>query len=361
VTALAALPLALSALGATGAVGAPLTFDPSGTGSLTVVRQDHLANPTTDLVDVTACLVRYNAAGLPLDLTTNIGWVRAAQITISEGAELADEADCITQRTVGGETVFSNLEIGLWHVSMVYVEGEYAGEVASEPFMTPIPRVADDGETWDFDVRAYPKAFEPVLPPNRASIGGTVWRNYANDGAINPGESFVQGVRVTVYRVIDCPPVAAANASLNDAVLIPFGDYCKYMVGEAFTGADGQWRVDNLPYGRKVVRFHPQYAGPHYTFANIGVDFDGVDALGRSGIVEVVYDEMTVVNAGLLFTGPVVSPSPTPSPSPSPAPTPPGLPVTGAQIAGLVVAAAGLIGAGFLFLLGRKRKDTADA
>jgi hypothetical protein len=342
--------------------------DPGSTGSITVVRRDHLDAPNPDVVDVTACLVRVNGSGYPLDLTTNIGWVRAAQISVAEGAELADDADCVTQTTVNGQTVFAGLEIGLWHVSVLYP----TGEVASYPFMTPVPRTADDGQTWEWDVRAYPKSFEPVLPPNRASIGGTVWRNYANDGVINPGESCVQGVRVTVYRVIDCP--AAVAASANASVLIPFGAYCKYLVGEDFTGAAGTWRVDNLPAGRKVVRFHPQYAGPRYSFANIGTDFAGVDAYGRSGIVDVVYDELTVVNAGLLYTGPQVSPPPTPAPSPSPTvpgqvtpppseqrPPAPDLPVTGVQIAGMVVAAGVLVGVGFMFLTTRKRKEAENA
>ena len=370
VTALVAAALAIPAVSAPGVIFASLP-DPSSTGSITVVRLDHLGDPTTALVDVTVCLIRYNAAGQPLDLTTNIGWVHAAQLTVDDGAALADDADCLTQRTVGGESTFTDLVIGLWHVSLVYVDG---GEVASEPFMTPIPRTADDGQSWGFDVRAYPKAFEPVLPGNRAAIRGTVWRNYANDGVLRDSESRVQGVRVSVYSfdptLPGCPFDAPPSAQIASAPVTPVDPACLYYRGSVFTDADGNWVMRNLPAGTKVVRFLIQYAGPHYVFANTGPDFDGAcPDTGLTNAVEVVYDEYAVVNAALLFTGPgddptptpTPTPPPTPTPGPTPQPTPPDLPVTGAQIVDMIAVAAALIGVGFLVFISRKRKEAENA
>ncbi|MCL1900426.1 MAG: hypothetical protein FWG11_07970, partial [Promicromonosporaceae bacterium] len=281
VTALGAVALTLPLLGLPSAVSASSLPDPGRSGSLTVERQDTAGDPVTDPVDVTVCLIRYDAAGNAIDLTTNLGWQRAAHVTVYDAPLLADPADCLTQLGVAGIATFSNLPLGLWHVSLTYP----GGEEASEPFLTPLPRIDEDGQTWIYDVHAFPKPFDPDPVPNRAAIGGTVWRDYNLDGVIDAGESRVPNVTVSVYRLGPAPLTAPT-------ALVAPGTY----LGSTLTAADGTWFMGNLPAGQKVVRFNVSTANSlehFYTFTNVGPDFQGADpATGLTDAVTVVYDEI---------------------------------------------------------------------
>ncbi|MCL1900559.1 MAG: pilin N-terminal domain-containing protein, partial [Promicromonosporaceae bacterium] len=226
--------------------GARSLPDPNEAGTLTVTRLKSDGGPATDRTAVTAYHLPEDAAGGALDLTTNAGWQRAANLTLDEALEVP-RGPASSQPTRGGIAVFTDLPLGVYLVTSTYTD---TGAEASPPFVITIPQTNAAGDGWVYEVEAFPKAGEPL-----AHLGGVVWYDANANGLFDEGEETVEGVRVTVY--------GAARPGSRSALDV------------TYTDEEGWWEFTYLPVDSKIVRFDLDplnRGGEYFEFTLPGLD-----------------------------------------------------------------------------------------
>ncbi|MCL1900671.1 MAG: pilin N-terminal domain-containing protein [Promicromonosporaceae bacterium] len=345
------------------------TLPPAGaTGSLTLTRQTASpVGPALEPVDVRLYRLPADASGNPINLSTRLGWERAAVLAAGDPTDPSVPRILHAQvQTIGGIAVFEEVPVGLYLVVQTYVAG---GLPAAAPFVVTMPRPNEGLTSWVYDVEVYSKSGQV----DWARLGGVVWHDQNEDGLFDEeNEPVKAGVRIRVY-------------TLTPEGLVPFNT--------TYTGPDGRWLMYGPAGADKVVRvdLDPINNGQTFEFtlyrepAPAGIiNSEVYPATAQAQPVGLIAFETVFVNAGVRLAAegpPPPSPTPTPTPEPSPDPTPdpspaptqpgdtvttpprPNLPVTGGTLAGLAVA-TGAVATGLFFRFiapARRRREEAAA
>ncbi|MCL1899210.1 MAG: hypothetical protein FWG11_01585 [Promicromonosporaceae bacterium] len=351
-------------LGATPLAVAPVSLalpDPAmdGHASLTVSRVlDGL--PAPDDVTVGLYLLPHAAGGEPIDLTTRAGWNLAADLTLAEALTLPRTAIGAAP-TVGGTALFSDLPLGLFLVTITYLDGEEA----HEPFIVSVPRTNDAGNGWNYHVLVQPKA----TPPIWAHIGGIVWYDANRNGLFDEGEEVVPGVTVHVYvapldSAVDGAGRPRTVAPSSTSTLLPDpreveGGATRVLT--TVTDENGEWLLQYQPVIVKQVTYVIDGVTVHGSPVEFTIYGGDSHADPRSGVaapIQLIAFDTVFLDAGVVREAPAATP--TPSPTPTLRPTPPGLPVTGGTLAGLFIG-LGAVGGGLAIKkLSDRRRDAEE-